>query len=81
MRPIILLLLVGLLGFASCNKQAQTKERNGDFELQLLFEKDGCKMYRFYDARWVYWSNCRGSIEYSYRSGKSTKYNQTVIDQ
>ncbi|WP_164466381.1 hypothetical protein [Chryseobacterium carnipullorum] len=39
---------------------------------EFLFEKDGCKMYKFTDEhRRVYWSNCSGRTEYksSFKSG------------
>ncbi|WP_312190174.1 hypothetical protein, partial [Sphingobacterium sp.] len=64
----------------SCREEAIKTERtevNG-IKLDLLFEKDGCKVYRFYDGQAVYWSDCRGNIEYDYKSGKATYKQQTI---
>jgi hypothetical protein len=44
----------------------------GDFELEFLFEKDGCKMYRFYTgSRYVYWANCEGKVNFDYQTTSS----------
>ena len=59
----------------SCEKRAAKETtKDGDFEIEFLFEKDGCKMYRFYDGRYVYWTNCEGktNADYQTRSGKTT---------
>jgi len=79
------LLAVVLTG---CYKEAQKKEQttNSEFNLELLFEKDGCKIYRFLDGgRAVYWTDCRGKVEsvYTQLSGKSSQeirvQNETVV--
>lgn len=44
---------------------------NPEFQIELLFEKDGCKMYRFYDGHYIYWSDCSGNVSYQYKSGKN----------
>ncbi len=34
---------------------------NPSYEVEYLFEYDGCKVYRFQDgSTWVYFTNCRG---------------------
>jgi hypothetical protein len=68
---ILMMLLSGCNGKA---QQVQTTT-NPEFNLELLFEKDGCKIYRFVDGgRPVYWTDCRGKIEsvYSQQMGKTT---------
>jgi hypothetical protein len=36
-------------------------ENNKTYEIEYLFEYDGCKVYRFYDrGNYVYFTNCRG---------------------
>lgn len=79
------LLAVVLTG---CYKEAQQKEQttNSEFNLELLFEKDGCKIYRFSDGgHAVYWTDCRGKVEsvYTQSSGKSSHevrvQNETVV--
>ena len=41
----------------------QTKEpgNNKTYEVDYLFDHDGCKVYRFYDrGNYVYFTNCTG---------------------
>lgn len=33
---------------------------NQAIKVELLFEKDGCKVYRFYDGNTHYYTDCRG---------------------
>ena len=82
---LITILTVALL--SGCLKDGQQTEQttNGGFKVDLLFEKDGCKIYRFMDGgRAIYWTDCRGKTEYVYsqQSGKSvyTDYiqNETI---
>lgn len=74
----LLLLLLGIILLASCAKKDSIRTEVSDFngvKIELLFEKEGCKMYRFRDGlTFVYWSDCRGKVEYEYttRNGKST---------
>lgn len=73
---IILSILTSII-LSSCNKAAQetTPTTNSAIKVDLLFEKDGCKIYRFNDAGHnVYWSDCRGKVEsvYNESSGKSS---------
>ena len=54
-----------LLILASCRIQKpisrQEADNNKTYNVQYLFEHDGCKVYRFYDrGRFVYFTNCRG---------------------
>lgn len=75
----ILIVVLFILGLSSCKGDAQDVSKQGDFELELLFEKDGCKMYRFYDSKWVYWSTCEGSTQYSeYQTTGKSGYTKTV---
>lgn len=70
----ILVLGVALLALAGCQKQAeQTQAAGSDFQVDKLFTVDGCTVYRFQDARTVYFTNCSGSASYSYsqQSGKA----------
>lgn len=70
MKVLISIILI----FLSCINIGKPKEstKQGDFEIELLFEKDKCKIYRFYDVgRFIYWSNCAGSMEYDYQENKS----------
>lgn len=58
--PVILLFLV-----SGCATQIPLHEgksqNNKTYEVDYLFEHDGCKVYRFYDrGNYVYFTNCRG---------------------
>lgn len=69
-----LLLVSIIILFISCAKEPIETEQKGEFKVELLFEKNGCKVYRFVDAgRYVYWSDCSGKTEYHYTtsSGKN----------
>lgn len=60
------------MSLTACLEKGQTAEQRGNFELQLLFEKDGCKMYRFIDGgHAVYWLDCTDKTTYGYKSGKN----------
>ncbi|MCW8311454.1 DUF4884 domain-containing protein [Sphingobacterium sp. InxBP1] len=87
-KILLAIAIVALLSLVfSCGKDAIKSEQtnNRDIELELLFEKDGCKVYRFYDGMYyVYWSNCSGRTEYNYRvkSGNTTvtRKQQTICN-
>lgn len=71
-----LTLLFGLSFLLSCEGEAEsvTQSGNPDYKIEFLFEHDGCKIYRFYDGRYIYWTDCKGKTEqnFSESSGKST---------
>lgn len=73
---MIALLLV-LLG---CKKESQSSTQiiNSEFQVEFLFEHDGCRVYRFVDHRTVYYTDCRGTTSSSYRSGKHTYYDDVA---
>ena len=65
MNKIFAFFLLGLTLAGCGNKQDKIeKTSNPKIDLIFLFEKDGCKMYRFCNGgRSVYWSDCRGKVE------------------
>ncbi len=68
------LIILGIaLSLTSCVHEAQSVSREGiEFEVEFLFEKDGVKMYRFYDnGRYHYYTD-RGETMSSQTSGKSS---------
>lgn len=71
MKKIILIALATIL--ISCEKAAQSTKESGNYKVEFLFEVDGCKIYRFYDGRTVYFSDCRGKIdeEHTVKSGST----------
>lgn len=61
--------------FSSCIKDAKESVQDGDFNIEFLFEHNGCKVYRFKDGgRYIYWSDCSGrmSSDYIEPMGKSS---------
>jgi Domain of unknown function (DUF4884) len=59
------LLVLSVLG---CGHRAQeplgqVQTSNPTYDVELLFEKDGCKIYRFHDSGYDrYFTTCEGSI-------------------
>lgn len=61
----ILLTAVLLVHLSSCHAgqpiAKQVPENNHTYDVDYLFEHDGCKVYRFYDiGNYVYFTNCGG---------------------
>ena len=69
------LLLISILGLTitSCEHDPISSSKVGlDIKVDLLFEKDGIKMYRFSDnGRYHYYTN-RGETISAQQSGKTT---------
>ena len=78
---LTLLLIVSVLN-SSCVGDAKETTQDGDFEIEFLFEKNGCKMYRFEDGgRYIYWSDCRGETQYSYQTKNNTYHKQSITSK
>jgi hypothetical protein len=60
-----------LVVFTACEKQAQSSTIKGNIEVELLFEQDSVKVYRFYDGGYRYFTT-RGEIMTTQRKGKTT---------
>ncbi|UHS60569.1 DUF4884 domain-containing protein [Agrobacterium vaccinii] len=63
MKSILALLLAAAV-LASCGEDPVSRQStdNPNVPVAVLFETDGCKVYRFKDAgRFVYFSNCTGT--------------------
>lgn len=59
------LVFAALLSLTGCSVQEPISKinpkSNPAYEIEFLFEYDGCKVYRFQDgSTWVYYTNCRG---------------------
>jgi hypothetical protein len=82
MKKQLLFITVTIFLLTSCIKESQSIEKtdNPEFKLELLFKKDACKIYRFYDGiNNVYWTDCRGKIETTQNNGKSSNKVQNEI--
>lgn len=66
---IFLSALVIAFILVSCGHEGveTNKTNNPDMHVTLLFEHDGCKIYRFTDAgEYIYYADCRGSASVSW---------------
>lgn len=66
MRNIFFVSLLTILALAACttNKPLAKgpSDNNKTYEVEYLFEHDGCKVYRFFDyGNYVYFTNCEGN--------------------
>jgi hypothetical protein len=78
-RTIITMAALALL--TSCGREAESisQSSNSNFTVELLFEVDGCKVYRFQDCnRYHYFTNCKGETATLERHGKNN-YLQSEI--
>lgn len=60
--------LLGLFAFSGCMKEPVSTEKssNSQINVELLFEKDGVKVYRFEDGgRAIYYTDARGRTEWT----------------
>lgn len=80
-KSILFILFLAVL-FFNCKHEAISTFDAGDYEIYLLFEHDGCKMYRFRDfGSDIYWSDCRGQVmeKHEETSGDEINTTQTTM--
>ncbi len=72
MKKILGLLLVSLF-LVSCVKDAEHSQQRGNYNVEFLFQHDNCKVYRFYDSRYIYYTDCGcgSSTITTHREGKT----------
>ncbi len=73
MRQIVLssLFMFMFLVMACKNDGVPVEGTDKNFKLEYLLTVDGCKVYRFWDGRWVYTTTCMGSVGAYYGCGKN----------
>jgi hypothetical protein len=75
-RGILRALAVGvILLVVGCFNEPQSVELTGKdykFQIEYLFEKDGIKMYRFYDGGNYHYFTTNGETMTEQRAGKTT---------
>ncbi len=77
MRKLVLMLVVGLSIVSCRNKSISTSREGIEFEVEFLFEKDGVKVYRFYDnGRTHYYTN-QGETITTHSSNKN-QYEENI---
>lgn len=58
------IILGSVLWLTACKKDAeQTVQVGNDIRVEKLFTHEGCTVYRFFDNRYVYYTNCQGSTQ------------------
>jgi hypothetical protein len=79
----LLLLLLISITLVSCVGDGieKSKTNNDDYDVTYLFEKDGIKVYRFYDGLNFHYFTSRGETisTQTNRSGKNTNYREENI--
>jgi hypothetical protein len=71
----ILILITALLILSGCIKQGKERKQQGPFTIDLLFEHEGCKVYRFRDnGEYIYYSTCQGTF---FNRKTETQYQNT----
>ena len=66
------------LTVTACKHKAQSVTREGiDFKVEFLFEKDGVKMYRFYDGGLYHYFTTTGETITEQSTGK-TSYEEKI---
>lgn len=73
-------LIVGSTLFMGCTNEPMSKERLGKddgFEVEYLFEKDGIKVYRFYDSGHFHYFTSNSETISTQTAGKQT-YQETI---
>ena len=69
------IILGSVVWLTACQKPAESSATVGrEFKVEKLFTHEGCTVYRFFDDRHVYYTNCQGSTQS--RCGKGCE--QTV---
>lgn len=72
------------VGLAGCSREALNRKAtdNGNIEVDTLFTKDGCTVYRFVDFRTVYFVKCNNGasqVQYDYSCGKNCVASDSVM--
>lgn len=77
MKKILGLLLAGVL-LTGCYKDPQSSTTVGNgFQVEFLFEKDGIKVYRFFDGGHYHYFTTTGETINTQHYGK-TKYDENI---
>lgn len=66
--------LSALLFFFGCSGDGRAvgvSNAVDNYKPELLFETEGCRVYRFYDGRAVYFTNCQSDTQWTESCGKN----------
>lgn len=73
-KTAIILLATILTGCGMKAEQQIPVRQGGDYMVEKLFTVDGCTVYRFEDYGNKYFTNCRGSTQWTENDGKSVRH-------
>lgn len=76
----IVVIMMGAILFGACNNEPMSTERLGKdngFQVEYLFEKDGVKVYRFFDGNRDHYFTTRGETMSRQTAGK-TSYSENI---
>lgn len=66
MKRLAMVLMLGMAGCTETKPQETKDSSNPDIKVELLFEHEGCRVYRFHDNdEPVYYANCEGSTNWT----------------
>jgi hypothetical protein len=69
----LLAVALASLWVSGCLEPEEPKTGGAAYELEMLFEHDGCRVYRFdYYGRSIFYTDCRGSTDWEQRAHKRT---------
>ena len=76
----IVFITLGAILFGACTNEPMSKEmigKNDGFEVEYLFEKDGIKVYRFWDSGHYHYFTSKGETISTQTVGKTT-YSENI---
>ncbi len=78
MKKIIIILAI-CAGLTSCHKPAQSTETKGNgFQVELLFQQDSVKVYRFVDGGRVHYFTSKGETISTFKTGKHSYTDENI---
>lgn len=81
MRYAFIIGLIGAVLIVACERKALSRNQtaNREFNVDFLFEYEGCRVHRFYDyGHYLYFTNCKGQTHWTESCGKNCRRNVSV---
>ena len=76
MKYVVILMAVLL---TACNKEPESSKAVGNgFKVETLFTVDNCTVYRFNDAGYKYFTNCKGTTSWKEHCGKACTHDVNI---
>lgn len=76
MKKLLLLPLL-MIGCVKTGTQVDVKNSKDNFEVEFLFKKDNCSVYRFSDVGRHYFTNCTETMTI-HSCGKNCTYTENI---